>query len=69
MIADLIFANSSQWSQFQESRRYNPGIIRGTIWFIGLALYQTSRGLVYFFRSARPVQEEGSAKDAAGAKN
>lgn len=69
MIADLIFANSSQWSQFQESRRYNPGIIRGTIWFIGLALYQTSRGLVYFFRSSRSVQKEAAEQDAAGAKS
>src|SRR5262249_44362659 len=47
LIADLIFANSEQWTQFQRSRRRNPGIIRGTIWFLGLSLYQTSRGLVY----------------------
>jgi cellulose synthase (UDP-forming) len=49
-IADLIFANSSQWENFQKSRRRNPGLIRGTIWFLGMALYQTSRGLVYFSR-------------------
>lgn len=49
-IADLIFANSSQWEEFQKARRYNPGILRGTIWFLGLSLYQTSRGLLYFFR-------------------
>jgi cellulose synthase (UDP-forming) len=58
LIADLMFANSAQWTQFQEGRRRNPGLIRGTIWFVGLALYQTSRGLVYFFRSMRPEREE-----------
>jgi cellulose synthase (UDP-forming) len=57
LIADLMFANSAQWTQFQEGRRRNPGLIRGTIWFVGLALYQTSRGLVYFFRSMRPERE------------
>jgi cellulose synthase (UDP-forming) len=58
LIADLMFANSAQWTQFQEGRRRNPGLIRGTIWFVGLSLYQTSRGLVYFFRSMRPEREE-----------
>ncbi|QFY62862.1 UDP-forming cellulose synthase catalytic subunit (plasmid) [Rhizobium grahamii] len=58
LIADLIFANSAQWTQFQQARRYNPGLIRGTIWFLGLSLYQTSRGLLYFFRSLRPEREE-----------
>lgn len=62
-IADLIFANSSQWSQFQESRRKNPGLIRGSIIFLGVALYQTSRGLVYFWRGVggRNPQGGGSA--------
>lgn len=58
LIADLMFANSAQWTQFQQGRRRNPGLIRGTIWFVGLAFYQTSRGLVYFFRSMRPEREE-----------
>lgn len=57
LIADLIFANSEQWTQFQLSRRRNPGLIRGTIWFLGLALYQTSRGLFYLFRSLRSERE------------
>ncbi|MBP1849540.1 UDP-forming cellulose synthase catalytic subunit [Rhizobium halophytocola] len=52
-IADLIFANSDQWQSFQRGRRRNPGLLRGTAWFLGLALFQTSRGLVYFFRSFR----------------
>jgi cellulose synthase (UDP-forming) len=51
LIADLIFANSQQWTQFQMSRRGNPGLLRGTIWFLGLAFYQTSRGIIYFFSS------------------
>ena len=44
LVADLIFANSQQWTEFQLSRRGNPGLFRGTIWFFGLAFYQTSRG-------------------------
>ncbi|WP_028752895.1 UDP-forming cellulose synthase catalytic subunit [Rhizobium leucaenae] len=59
LIADLVFANSDQWTQFQQARRRNPGIIRGTIWFLGLSLYQTSRGLLYLFRSMR---SEGEAE-------
>jgi cellulose synthase (UDP-forming) len=51
LVADLIFANSNQWSDFQVSRRYNLGLFRGSLWFLGIALYQTSRGLVYFARS------------------
>jgi cellulose synthase (UDP-forming) len=58
LIADLMFANSDQWTQFQMSRRHNPGLIRGTIWFLGVAAYQTSRGLVYFFRSLKGKEQE-----------
>ncbi|MCO5734160.1 UDP-forming cellulose synthase catalytic subunit [Rhizobium sp. SSA_523] len=58
-IADLIFANSRQWTQFQESRRKNPGIVKGSLIFLSVALYQTSRGLVYFLRG------RGSANAAA----
>ncbi|MGV2186164.1 UDP-forming cellulose synthase catalytic subunit [Rhizobium rhizogenes] len=68
MIADLVFANSDQWTQFQKGRRRNPGIIRGTIWFLGLSLYQTSRGLLYFFRSMRPEREAEQQKAKAGNK-
>ncbi|MGK9055494.1 UDP-forming cellulose synthase catalytic subunit [Neorhizobium petrolearium] len=49
-IADLIFANSAQWAEFQQSRRRNPGLLRGTIWFLWLSVYQTQRGLIYFLR-------------------
>ncbi len=53
LVADLIFANSKQWEQFQLSRRGNPGLLRGTAWFLRLAIYQTYRGLVYFWRDMR----------------
>ena len=57
-IADLIFANSRQWSQFQESRRKNPGIVKGSLIFLSVALYQTSRGLVYLFRGRAGVKAQ-----------
>ncbi|MFC6447912.1 UDP-forming cellulose synthase catalytic subunit [Shinella zoogloeoides] len=60
LVADLIFANSNQWSDFQVSRRYNPGLLRGTLWFLGVAVHQTGRGLLYFLRSLG-----GSKKEAA----
>lgn len=50
LIADLIFANSKQWSEFQASRRVNIGIIRGTLWFIKTSIYQTFRGMGYLMR-------------------
>ncbi|MBP1872863.1 Cellulose synthase catalytic subunit [UDP-forming] [Ensifer adhaerens] len=53
LVADLIFANSQQWSEFQKARRGNPGLVGGTVWFLWLALYQMSRGLIYFARSLR----------------
>ena len=64
LIADLIFANSRQWSQFQETRRRNPGIVKGSLMFLSLALYQTSRGLVYFLRGrgSNKVAGEGRAR-------
>ena len=58
LIADLIFANSEQWSQFQQSRRVNIGIVRGTIWFLGLSIFQTFRGLTYLFRRLRVTGRE-----------
>lgn len=62
LVADLIFANSRQWSEFQSARRGNPGLVRGTFWFLWLALYQTSRGMIYFLRSLRgsEAQKEGA---------
>jgi len=58
--ADLIFANADQWTRFQQSRRRNPGVFIGTIWFLRLALFQTWRGLVYLSRGVRSSQERPS---------
>jgi cellulose synthase (UDP-forming) len=49
LIADLVFANADQWSEFQKNRHYDIGVLRGTIWFFMVAFYQTGRGLSYFF--------------------
>lgn len=54
LIADLLYANSANWQQRQRSRQINIGIIRGTIRFIGIAIYQTGRGLGYLLRFGSP---------------
>jgi cellulose synthase (UDP-forming) len=62
LVADLLFANSDQWSAMQNARRVNPGLVRGTIWFNSLALREIWRGLSYLVRSARgarPTALEG----------
>ncbi len=65
LIADLIFANSEQWTEFQRARRGNPGLIRGTITFMGIALFQTQRGLFYFMRSFRSRARQRAAAGVA----
>jgi cellulose synthase (UDP-forming) len=50
LIADLLYANSATWAQRQRSRQINIGIVLGTIRFLGIALYQTGRGLGYLLR-------------------
>ena len=67
LIADLIFANSEQWSEFQRVRRKNPGLIRGTAIFLAIALFQTQRGLYYFMRAMKP-EAPAEAKPAGAAK-
>jgi cellulose synthase (UDP-forming) len=69
LVADLLYANSDQWSSMQAARRVNPGLLRGTIWFYGLAIRETARGLFYFGRAAkRPaapeLQGQREAEDA-----
>ncbi len=68
LIADLLFANSKQWEQFQLSRRGNPGLIRGTVRFLRLAFFQTYRGLVYLGRAikARGKETQPVGKVAEG---
>lgn len=65
LIADLLFANSDQWTQFQLSRRGNPGLLRGTVWFFGLSVYQTYRGLVYLGRWMSAREPASLAKQAS----
>ena len=62
LIADLIFANSRQWSLFQQSRRHNPGVIRGTLRFLRISLQQTVRGLVYLLRFRAPAEAKPPRK-------
>jgi cellulose synthase (UDP-forming) len=50
LIADLLYANSANWQQRQRSRQVDIGIIRGTVRFLGVAAYQTARGLGYLLR-------------------
>lgn len=67
LIADLIFADSGQWQQLQRARRRNPGILRGSLWFFGVCVYQTFRGLGYLLRGigskpaakAKPAEARG----------
>ena len=61
LIADLLYANSSVWQERQRSRQVNIGIIRGTLQFLAIAVYQTGRGLGYFLRfSGAGTRKEGT---------
>ncbi|MEJ8473802.1 UDP-forming cellulose synthase catalytic subunit [Roseibium algae] len=53
IIADLIFANSEQWTEFQMHRRTNPGVLGGTFSFLRISFYQTARGISYFLSRLR----------------
>jgi cellulose synthase (UDP-forming) len=66
LVADLLYANSDQWSSMQAARRVNPGLLRGTIWFYGLAIRETARGLFYFGRAAKrpPAPELQGQREA-----
>ncbi|UOM35990.1 UDP-forming cellulose synthase catalytic subunit [Acuticoccus sp. I52.16.1] len=64
MVADLIFANSDEWSRFQASRRKNIGVTRGVIEFIRVAVFQTVRGLSYLTRSAPTAGRRKAASDS-----
>jgi cellulose synthase (UDP-forming) len=66
LISDLVFSSSDQWMKFQASRRVNIGILRGTIWFVGISLYQTGRGLLYLMNSFRKEPEKPAPAVVAG---
>lgn len=64
LASDLMFANADQWSDFQASRRNNPGVIMGTLWFLKIAFTQTWRGLSYLFRSGgKEERRDNEAED------
>jgi len=67
LIADLLFANSKQWEEFQLSRRGNPGLLRGTVRFLRLAFFQTYRGLVYLGRDFKARRQKAGAEIPAQA--
>jgi cellulose synthase (UDP-forming) len=58
LIADLIYANSEQWTEFQVIRRRNPGVVMGTLKFLALAIRATLRGLGLATRAALSGSEE-----------
>lgn len=67
LIADLIFANAAEWKKFQYSRRNNPGVLRGTVRFFVIAIYQTGRGLSYLMHLHK-LQKAGVRRPSVEAK-
>ena len=63
-IADLVFANSRQWSDFMQGRRHNPGIVRGTLWFLALSVRQTLRGFEYLIKGSIKKSKEDDIGDS-----
>lgn len=64
IIADLAFSDAGIWSSFQKARRQNMGVIYGTLRFLRLAIFQTSRGLSYFFGLARFARSNAQGRAA-----
>jgi len=65
IIADLAFSDAENWSRFQKARRQNIGVVYGTLRFLRIAVFQTSRGLSYLFRLYRfskPAVRPGAAE-------
>jgi cellulose synthase (UDP-forming) len=67
LMADLLYANSAQWTNRLESRRVNVGIVVGTVRFLILAFYQTTRGLTYMVRFGRTPKVKSSRRGRATA--
>ena len=65
MIADLVFSDAARWSRFQKSRRQNMGVVYGTLRFLRIAIFQTSRGLSYFFKLYRLTPSSRAQAKAA----
>jgi cellulose synthase (UDP-forming) len=64
IIADLAFSDAGIWSNFQKARRQNMGVIYGTLRFLRLAVFQTSRGLSYFVGLSRFARSNASRRPA-----
>lgn len=57
LIADLVFGDSTQWSNFQQRRRRSIGVLHGTLFYLHLAAFHSLRGLSYLLRRRRkPVK-------------
>jgi cellulose synthase (UDP-forming) len=66
LLADLLYGSSAQWANLQEARRSDIGIIGGTLRFLGIALFQTTRGLTYLVRfRQQPVAQNQSRRRTA----
>ncbi len=71
IVADLVFANAAQWSDFQTNRRANPGVFAGILRFLRIALYQTARGLSYFvsrFARSKDMRSDAALPVVEGSK-
>ncbi len=68
LVSDLVFANSDEWVKFQAGRRKDIGVVRGTLEFIRLAIYETGRGIAYLFPKddAVPPAPLERSEDGAG---
>ncbi|RYE32395.1 MAG: UDP-forming cellulose synthase catalytic subunit [Hyphomicrobiales bacterium] len=65
IIADLAFSDADSWRRFQKARRHNPGVIYGTLRFLRVAIFQTSRGISYLlglYRLSRSRTRPGAAE-------
>lgn len=61
LVADLLFANSDEWTSFQASRRKSVGVVHGVLAFLAMATYQTLRGLSYLV-TATPGRRQPSGE-------
>lgn len=64
IIADLCFSDAAIWSDFQKARRQNMGVVYGTLRFLRIAIFQTSRGLSYFFGLYRFARSNAARRAA-----
>lgn len=56
LIADLVYADSGQWTRFQISRRTGVGVIKGTLIYLYWAFYQTIRGISFLMHRRREAK-------------